>query len=60
MSSTKIDAFTRTNQGVIVSGTTEFQMMTNLSAQFNYTVPDFTKTIMGTLTLAEDTPVVEL
>jgi hypothetical protein len=67
MSDTKIIAWTSSEQGVVVSGTTKFDMniasnkyTTTATTAGNYVVPDFTQTLTGTLTLDENAPVVEL
>jgi hypothetical protein len=67
MSNTEIVAWSSSEQGIVVSGTTKFDMNIDASGGSrgtitgaNYTIPDFTKTLIGTLTLDENTPIVEL
>ncbi len=66
MSNTKIDTFTSTEQGFLVSGQTDFTMNidvnTNDSAAkgVDYVVPDFNQKLAGTVKLEADAPVVEL
>ena len=67
MSDTEIVAWSPSEQGIVVSGKTTFFMDINTTTPSgraiiasNYTIPDFTKTLIGTLTLDENTPIVEL
>lgn len=67
MSETEIQTWTSSGQGIIVSGTTKFDMNINASGgtggmitRTNYTIPDFTKTLTGIVTFDDSTPVVEL
>ena len=67
MSNTEIATLSSSEQGIVVSGTTKFSMNINTTESsgitvsgVSYTLPDFTKTLTGTLTLDENTPVVEL
>lgn len=64
MTDTKIETWTSSEQGIIVSGQTSFTMgistNTTMSAGVTYVIPDLTQKLTGTLKLADDTPVVEL
>ena len=67
MSETEIKTWTSSEQGIVVSGTTKFDMNIDVRGgggstmtRANYTIPDFTKTLKGTITYDESTPVVEL
>jgi hypothetical protein len=64
MDDTKIETWTSNEQGLIVSGKTNFTMNINTnsdtSAGVNYIVPDFKQKLSGTVKLDEETDVVEL
>jgi hypothetical protein len=50
-------------QGVSVSGTANFQMSSSTATNYaktSYVIPDFSQTVVGTLKVSEDTPVIEL
>lgn len=60
MSETKISNFSFTDRGVIVSGSTQFEMNITTFTGSNYIIPDFTKSLTGTIKLDEETSTVEL
>jgi len=62
MSETKINAFSFSEKGIIVSGTTTFEMTvsSNIGVTSNYVIPDFTQTLTGIIRLDENAPIVEL
>lgn len=61
MSNTSINAIDPSSKGITVTGTTHFAMTADNSTSFiNYSIPDFTQTISGKLTLDDNTPTIEL
>jgi hypothetical protein len=60
MSETEIKTWTSSKQGVLVAGTTEFTMNIDSASASSSVVPDFSKTLTGTITFDENIPVVEL
>jgi hypothetical protein len=54
-------------QGMYVSGTANFQMLSSTATKYavgnmttNYVIPDFSQMIAGTFTVSDDAPVIEL
>lgn len=62
-----IHTIKRNAQGVYVSGIANFEMLSSMATKYavsnvttNYVIPDFSQTVAGTFTVADDTSVIEL
>lgn len=60
MSETEIKTWTSSERGIVIAGTTEFALNIDTSSVSNLVVPDFTRTLTGTITFDENAPIVEL
>jgi hypothetical protein len=62
-----IHTIEKNTQGVYVSGSANFQMLSSTTTKYavgsmttNYVIPDFSQAVAGTFTVSDDVPVIEL